>query len=724
MLITKEVTMDLNYRQAPIVMDALQGDTGRELRIHFTAGGEPWNVPEGGNIVVQYQCEDGSGGVFDTLPDGTPAYSIDENVLTICLAAQLCAVAGSTKLQVTILSGGVQISTVHMEIRVAPQLCPETAAADYTNLGQWLEENGKIGPQGPKGDKGDKGDMGDLTPEAEALRDEMKALSDKTEESADRAEEAAQKLEGGLVLRKGDATDSIVHGITPEQNADGTWKANQSTATAEAAVAFGKYNAVSGKNSMAVNYKNRVTAERAFAANEDNTVAGKRSAAFGWKNNAASENGFVAGKANTLESTAVNGAVFGESNYVSGQGAFVAGGYNNVAGGYTTALGYKNTVSGQQSFAIGAENEVSGANDFVGGYNNDVFGDYGFVVGANNKVAKGIQNAAVFGVKNEVTGGGGCVVNGSYNTLSGVYANAFGSRNVVSGNAAFAAGQWLQAIKEGQSVFGRYNSPGDEALFLVGNGTSDTDRKNAFEVHGDRIVVGGIELPAEMLKYHYDGYAEIAADNDAMADRCIAWFNALGDQHFGRYVLNKGGQIHFVEIYRATASYGVIKSTIYHTSDGADVSYGSVVEGKFTGFNHICWQNHNHDDRYYTEEEIDEKFSNVSGGGSAGMLREFESDVTAGAEIADEKTLEWQGNKSKFYTVTVKALETGDTCYYTFTVDYKALSATIGRLKLYQSFPTKKCYLEVFVDSEKHVHFEIGDDSDSNVFLYKVCGYY
>ena len=337
----------------------------------------------------------------------------------------------------------------------------------------------------------------------------------------------------------GEGVDSLVQVITSESGNPN--RDNKPIATGFAAVNLGEFNEVSGDNSFACNYVNLVTGNRSFAANEDNKVYGKRSAAFGWKNTIGvnpestdapenpeetanifscgyqntltgrnsfsagnvntvkAVNGFAGGKANTLEATAVNGAVFGESNNVSGQGAFAAGGYNNVAGGYTTALGYKNTVSGQQSFAIGAENEVSGANDFVGGYNNDVFGDYGFVVGANNKVAKGIQNAAVFGVKNEVTGGGGCVVNGSSNTLSGVYANAFGSRNVVSGNAAFAAGQWLQATKEGQSVFGRYNSPSDDALFLVGNGTSDTDRKNAFEVHDDHIVVCGKTLSATTI---------------------------------------------------------------------------------------------------------------------------------------------------------------------------------------------------------------------------------
>lgn len=151
MLLTKEVTMNLNYREAPIVMDALQGDSGRALAIHFAAGETPWEIPADADVLLQYCCADGTGGMFDSLPDGTCAYSVNGDTLTICLVSQLCAVAGCTKLQVTLFSGGAQISTFPVEIRVAPQIHADAASGEYINLLQWWLS------RDIKGDTGDPG---------------------------------------------------------------------------------------------------------------------------------------------------------------------------------------------------------------------------------------------------------------------------------------------------------------------------------------------------------------------------------------------------------------------------------------------------------------------------------------------------------------------------------------------------------------------------------------
>ena len=154
MLLTKEVTMNLSYREPPIVVDVLQGDSGRALTVHFIAGGVPWEIPAGANVVLQYCCADGTGGILDTLADGTPAYTASGDALTILLASQMCAVAGTTKLQVTILSGGNQISTFPVELQVTPQVNAHAQAGDYSNLQQWLNGLELIGTPGKDGKDG------------------------------------------------------------------------------------------------------------------------------------------------------------------------------------------------------------------------------------------------------------------------------------------------------------------------------------------------------------------------------------------------------------------------------------------------------------------------------------------------------------------------------------------------------------------------------------------
>lgn len=165
MLLTKQVTMNLNYRQIPIVMDVMQGDSGRAIEIHFLAGDIPWEIPEDADVIIQYQCEDGSGGAYDTLPDGQPAYERTDGALTVQLIPQLCAVAGHTKLQITLISNGVQITTFSMDIRVSPQVNTKISGGDYTNLAQWWLH------MDSKGDTGDSGVyIGTQEPEDPAVR--------------------------------------------------------------------------------------------------------------------------------------------------------------------------------------------------------------------------------------------------------------------------------------------------------------------------------------------------------------------------------------------------------------------------------------------------------------------------------------------------------------------------------------------------------------------------
>jgi len=131
-------------------MDALQGDSGRELIVHLLSGDDYWEIPDDADALIQYRCADGSGGAYDTLSDGSPAYSTDGHTIRISLIGQLFAMAGITRMQVTFVRQSVQLSTFPVEIRVASQVNAEIADSEYVNLAQWLDEN-------KKGDTGDSG---------------------------------------------------------------------------------------------------------------------------------------------------------------------------------------------------------------------------------------------------------------------------------------------------------------------------------------------------------------------------------------------------------------------------------------------------------------------------------------------------------------------------------------------------------------------------------------
>lgn len=138
MLFTKKVTTNINYQASPVHLTVLQGDSCRALELQFYSGEEPWVLPPDGDVFIQYTCADGSEGIFDTLPDGEPAYIIAGATLTIRIPEMMCAVPGVTKAQVTIFGDGEQISAFPMELRVLPQVTQKSADGKYVNLQSWL----------------------------------------------------------------------------------------------------------------------------------------------------------------------------------------------------------------------------------------------------------------------------------------------------------------------------------------------------------------------------------------------------------------------------------------------------------------------------------------------------------------------------------------------------------------------------------------------------------
>lgn len=142
MQITKKIVVNMGYQEGCPVVEAVQGDSCRELELQLMAGNQPWQVPYGAAVTVHYQCSDGSGGVYDTLPDGTTAFSVEGNRVTVLLAEQVCAVEGRTKLQITLVSEGKQISTFDFYIQVAPGVKPSKKPEDYVNLEHWWSQQG------------------------------------------------------------------------------------------------------------------------------------------------------------------------------------------------------------------------------------------------------------------------------------------------------------------------------------------------------------------------------------------------------------------------------------------------------------------------------------------------------------------------------------------------------------------------------------------------------
>lgn len=133
MIVTNQIKMDLLENGCVPVIGAVQNDRYcRNLELALFCGTEGWAVPEGAEIIVRYSKADGTGGEYDTLPDGSIAWSALENVLTVALAPQVLTAPGPVKLSVSVCVGDAQVTTFAVMLNVQAQVGAEvTESGDY-----------------------------------------------------------------------------------------------------------------------------------------------------------------------------------------------------------------------------------------------------------------------------------------------------------------------------------------------------------------------------------------------------------------------------------------------------------------------------------------------------------------------------------------------------------------------------------------------------------------
>lgn len=174
MIVSTRISADLQNPGYPPLVNAVQGEQySRQIKMTLYSGGAAWDVPAGVYIAMRYSKPDGTKGYYDTLPDGTQAWSAQGNTVNIYVAPQMLTVAGVVLAQVEILQNNSILATFPMRLRVAENLAARLQTSeDYTNWVQWMidqldqrwndaVESGELtGPQGPRGETGATGPQG------------------------------------------------------------------------------------------------------------------------------------------------------------------------------------------------------------------------------------------------------------------------------------------------------------------------------------------------------------------------------------------------------------------------------------------------------------------------------------------------------------------------------------------------------------------------------------
>lgn len=117
--VIKHIICELTgYR--PGTVDVSQGDRGsRAVSCRLMENGASWIIPEGATARVAYTLPDGTEGLYDRKPDGTPMWEISGNIVTVELADQLMALAGMVQMSILVIGPeGGQLATWPIRVMV------------------------------------------------------------------------------------------------------------------------------------------------------------------------------------------------------------------------------------------------------------------------------------------------------------------------------------------------------------------------------------------------------------------------------------------------------------------------------------------------------------------------------------------------------------------------------------------------------------------------------
>lgn len=164
---------------------------------------------------------------------------------------------------------------------------------------------------------------------------------------------------------------------------------------------------------------------------------------------------------------------------------------------------HPNTASGNSSVAIGADNEATKIGSFAANRKNHAIGDdsnatgYGNTASGNTSHAEGHYTTAS-GKYSHTEGHGttasndGTHAEGWNSKATGDTSHAEGHGSVAGGARSHAEGKYTQTSNDSEHAQGMYNKSNTGTIHSIGIGTSDTNRKNAFEImeNGDAYLFG------------------------------------------------------------------------------------------------------------------------------------------------------------------------------------------------------------------------------------------
>ena len=119
MIITHKLKMNMEEGEVAQRLEMPAGDVStRSIEMLLYLRQSPWTIPQGVTVLIRYQKPDGTRGEYDTMPDGTAAWSVTDNVLTISVAPQVLTAVGNVALYAEMYLEEKVLRTFAVEIDV------------------------------------------------------------------------------------------------------------------------------------------------------------------------------------------------------------------------------------------------------------------------------------------------------------------------------------------------------------------------------------------------------------------------------------------------------------------------------------------------------------------------------------------------------------------------------------------------------------------------------
>lgn len=293
--------------------------------------------------------------------------------------------------------------------------------------------------------------------------------------------------------------------------------------------AFGAFSSAFGGTSQA-------TAKRAHAEGTTTVAAGKYSHTEG--------NGTYT-KGNSAHAEGILTAAIGDNAHSEGDHTRANGNSSHAEGGSTIADGTHSHAEGASTQAKGEQAHAEGAHTIAEGSNSHAEGESTHALGVNSHAEGQFTHAE--GVNSHAEGS---------QTLASGYASHAGGEGSIAAHAdSFVHGSGLVSGRDQQAVFGVFNEIDENAVFAVGIGYSDDDRRTGFQVNMDgQVFVNGNELVnnnniengantgAISQKHNAESWTPDADQAEVIQSAANKTGNDIAVGAFGQYSFMEGGK--------------------------------------------------------------------------------------------------------------------------------------------------------------------------------------